>query len=459
MNKKVNRDESKDSRKTVNRSDSRGKGDSDIRKYLMRKDSKGVDKIKEDKKSSDSKATSDLKKLLTRKESKTREKEEKEFKKEKEKQLEDSVPVKKHHSLVEGKNLVDDDVDGPHSPENDGKVELDFMADPAFESSKECIAAQENSQKIEIHETRPNVLEAKRQSRFTLKAQFNKLDARFRKAFSSENNASMESNSEFYIDDEIVVIDTDGEMKDGIVSEMIEDKSSSADFGEVGKEMKDNECSTVLSNETEVLVVQSSSGLSPSPKISPRTSPKSSPKPTPKTTPGPSPLEEVKDLEPAMTEESKGKETNNTRSGLTLFDEDGNPIPPPRRKVRLGEGKQRMGKVIVDSIDIDKESGSSSYQSLGENHGAESLAPPGTPPGDKEESALNSRKLSSRSQGLEITPTQTPNQVASTGLTVTSPNSKGAFKSFVSHITKKSTSQTAQGMFSWSPFVLANKYC
>ncbi|XP_066952270.1 syntaxin-binding protein 5 isoform X2 [Macrobrachium rosenbergii] len=437
VNKRECKDDLRDSKKLVSRSDSKGKGDLEIRKYLMRKDSRGVDKGKEDKKNNESKTGSDLKKLLTRKESKSKDKEDKDIRKDSEKEdKSDELPVyKKQQSLSEGRSLGVEETDSKTT--NEGKLETAVSLEPGTEMARERTVAHENIQK-ELRENKSSVVEAKRQTRFRLKAQFNKLDARFRKAFSSENNSSMENNTEFYVDDEIVVVDDDGEMKNKAVSEIIEDKSSSSEQVEVGEEVTENgEYMPDESKGKEYLEVHSNSMTGTSPKGSPR----SSPKPSPKTTPKPSPIDEAIILEQVVGEESKVKEMSDARSALTLFDEDGNPVPPPRRKVRLAESKQKVIQNTVESMDLDREMSLVSIQD--EPQGTESATIPASTPVDKEESTSVSQRHSYRSQGSEGTP-HTPGQVASTGVTVTSPNSKGAFKSFVSHITKKSSSQALQ---------------
>ncbi|XP_068228736.1 syntaxin-binding protein 5 isoform X3 [Palaemon carinicauda] len=438
LNKKECKDDVMDSKKLVSRSDSKGKGDLEIRKYLMRKDSKGVDKGKDDKKN-ESKTGTDFKKLLIRKESKIKDKDEKDAKKdsEKEDKSEDLI-VKKQQSLTERKILGDEEVNSKNFTTDEGILETTASLESGTEMAKEQTGTQEKTQKVELRENRSSVVEAKRQTKSRFKAQFNKLDARFRKAFSSENNASLDTNSEFYVDDEIVVIDSDGGMKNTAVSEIIEDKPSNLEHLEIGEEMVENgECMPDESKGSEHLEVHSSF----MPGASPKASPRSSPKPTPKTTPRPSPIDETKILEHVVGEESKVKEMSDARSALTLFDEEGNPVPPPRRKVRLVESKQKVIKNTVESIDLDKDMALVSIQA--ESQGTESVLLTASTPIDKEDLTSGSQRHSYRSQGSEGTP-HTPGPVASAGATLTSPNSKGAFKSFVSHITKKSSSQALQ---------------
>ncbi|XP_069195233.1 syntaxin-binding protein 5 isoform X2 [Procambarus clarkii] len=447
--RKESKEDLKDSRKSVNRSDS--KGDSEVLK-LLRKDSKGIEKTKDEKKNSNGKYGSDAKaeimKLLGRKESKGKERDDRDSKGkegEREDKFVDDFLLVKKNSASEGNDgaeeaaeQVNDDLwQWEEGEDDDDKAEGGYELRPDRPRSRSI--TPEHFPKTEMGDDKQNNHDAaKRHSRFRLKEQLTKLDAKFRKAFSSEHN-SIEQNSDFYVDD-ITVIGPDGERKE---IENTSDHKGSTDIedAEEAEEAKDdsekgNEVN-IESNNHEV----KPGAFSASPKLSPRETPKTSPRPTPKATPRPSPIDEAKFIEQDLAKKPNVQEGADRKS-LALFDKDGNPVPPPRRKVRLSEVKQKSSKSSFSSCDLGKESNVSHAQGAG-NAGPLSISP-------VEESGgfSDHHKFFQKCQGSDTTPVQTPSHTGATpptaGASITSPNSKGAFKTFVSHITKRGSSHALQ---------------
>ncbi|XP_076058253.1 syntaxin-binding protein tomosyn isoform X2 [Oratosquilla oratoria] len=260
--------------------------------------------------------------------------------------------------------------------------------------------------------------ETKKQSRFSIKDQFSKLDARFRRAFSLENSHNME---DLHISNqEIIIFDDDGEMKEKVLEDVLEDDVDQAE--DVIALIDQMNSSTI----DEFSKVQTT--LKPSPKVtplvSPRVSPKGSPGVSPKPSPRPSPLEEMKVLEEHdLISEGSHQSHEDRKSSLTLFDKDGNPVPPPRRKVRLGETKQSRskGSLFLEQV---KES----TPALSVTSSESSVA---TPSDVRKEVTPNEK------QQQQLAPGQ-----ATKASSVTSPSSIVALKSFVSHITKKSSTHS-----------------
>lgn len=480
--RKESKEDLKDPKKAVNRSDSKGRGDLEIRKYLLRKDSKGVEKGKEGMLET---GKMEIRKLLGRKESKAKdEKDGKAKENEKDDAAADDNSQMKKASFSEGKKTEEENEqeqelatveegndEGKLEPKQELKVEQpkSRAVSPGGELRVEQPKSRSVSPGFELKADQPKSRsitpepqlrtdgdmkatnnDPKRQSVFRLKAQFNKLDAKFRKAFSSENNASIDNNSKFYVDDEIVVIGPDGEMKEKDLNEVLEIKGN--DTEEVSEEIKN--CVNLL-NENEDIDQNDAkpTTLGVSSRPSPRESPGISPKQTPKATPKPSPMEDTDTLEQEFSKELKMKENEDRKSSLALFDKDGNPVPPPRRKVRLSEAKQKGGKLSQSICEVGMEACAVQTQNSTQSQagGSSSVSPIDK---EKEEGFVEHRKQMPKNQGGEVTPTQTPSHLtptpAPTSTNITSPNSKGAFKTFVSHITKMGSSHTYQGMFSWS---------
>ncbi|XP_071549213.1 syntaxin-binding protein 5 isoform X3 [Panulirus ornatus] len=453
LTRKESKEDLKDLKKSVHHSDSKGKGDLEIRKKLLRKDSKGTEKIKDDKRNFDGKSGSETKmefmKLLGRKESKGKERDDKDSRgRESEKEdnrIEEDFLLVKKVPVNEEDNLLEEDTEENTEQEEleEDRDKVDDGHELKVDQPKSRSVTPEHHPKPEIGECKPNNHDSKRHSRFRLKEQLTKLDARFRKAFSSEHNSSIDINSEMYID-EIAVIGPDGEVKEKEMEDSADYKMDVIDYVEEAEEMKEDYENTNEENEKDIQEMKSST-LSVSPRSSPKETPKSSPKPTPKTTPRPSPIDETKILEHELAEQ-ESKEDGDRKSSLALFDKDGNPVPPPRRKVRLSEAKQKGSKNSLNNLELFKDASVSQlhsvYQSAG-NTGPLSLSPV-----EKEEVPSDRRKYFQKSQGSEVTPAQTPSHLVATpatvGTNITSPNSKGAFKSFVSHITKRGSSHALQ---------------
>ncbi|XP_042869439.1 syntaxin-binding protein 5-like isoform X1 [Penaeus japonicus] len=474
--RKESKEDLKDPKKAVNRSDSKGRGDLEIRKYLLRKDSKGVEKGKEGMLET---GKMEIRKLLGRKESKAKdEKDGKAKENEKDDAAADDNSQMKKASFSEGKKTEEENEqeqelatveegndEGKLEPKQELKVEQpkSRAVSPGGELRVEQPKSRSVSPGFELKADQPKSRsitpepqlrtdgdmkatnnDPKRQSVFRLKAQFNKLDAKFRKAFSSENNASIDNNSKFYVDDEIVVIGPDGEMKEKDLNEVLEIKGN--DTEEVSEEIKN--CVNLL-NENEDIDQNDAkpTTLGVSPRPSPRESPGISPKQTPKATPKPSPMEDTDTLEQEFSKELKMKENEDRKSSLALFDKDGNPVPPPRRKVRLSEAKQKGGKLSQSICEVGMEACAVQTQNSTQSQagGSSSVSPIDK---EKEEGFVEHRKQMPKNQGGEVTPTQTPSHLtptpAPTSTNITSPNSKGAFKTFVSHITKMGSSHTYQ---------------
>lgn len=448
----------------MHHSESKGKGDSEIRKKILRKDSKGTEKIKDDKRNCDGKSGSETKmefmKLLGRKESKSKERDDKDGRgkeSEKEDRMEEDFllvktpPVNKENNIIEGDTEECNEQEGIE----DDKDKADSGHELKVDQPKSRSVTPEHP-KPEIGECKPNNHDAKKHSRFRLKEQLTKLDARFRKAFSSEHSSSIDINSEIYID-EIAIIGPDGEMKVKEVEDTDEYRVDSIDYVEEAEEMKEDYENTNEGNDDRDIHEMKSSTLSVTPRSSPKETPRSSPKPTPKTTPRPSPVDESIILEQELAEEEKSKEDTDLKSSLALFDKDGNPVPPPRRKVRLAEAKQKGSKSSLNNFELLKDSSVS--QSHSYCQGAGNIGPLTTSPVEKEETLSDRRKCFQRSQGSEATPAQTPSHLVAApttvGTNITSPNSKGAFKTFVSHLTKRGSSHALQGMLFCSPLGIA----
>ncbi|XP_069961369.1 syntaxin-binding protein 5 isoform X2 [Cherax quadricarinatus] len=435
----IGKESKEDPRKLVNRSDS--KGDSEVRKKLPRKDSKEIEKMKDEKRNSDGKYGSENKKeilkILGRKESKGKDKEDKDKVKESEKEddnVDDFLLVKKP-SVSEGSN-------GAEELSEHEEEKADNGCELRVDQSKSRSVTPEHAPKLEMGDEKPNSHDSKRHSRFRLKEQLTKLDARFRKAFSSEQN-SIEHSSECYVD-EITLIGPDVDLKQ--MEYTLEHKAG--DDIEVAEavEVREDFESTRENVERDGSHDTKSGDLSTSPKISPRVTPKCSPRPTPKTTPRPSPIDESKIIEKDLAKEPHTREGADRKS-LALFDKDGNPVPPPRRKMRLAEAKQKSSKSSFSSCDLGNIPNIPPSHSASHFHGGNTAFVSASPV-EQGGGTSDHRKYFQKCQGSETPPVQTPSHPSATPppatTTVTSPNSKGAFKTFVSHITKRGSSHALQ---------------
>ncbi|XP_042225803.1 uncharacterized protein LOC121868878 isoform X1 [Homarus americanus] len=398
-----------EARRSVSRSDSKGKGDSEMLKKLLRKESKGVDKIKDEKRMSDGKSETKVEfmKVLGRKESRGMESEKEE------RDEGEFLMVKK---ASEGTGRAETEEEGLGDDGDEPSVGLELRVDQPRSRS----VTPEHQSRVEFDDGRTNNNDSKRHSRFRLKEQLTKLDARLRKAFSSEQTAALENNSDLYAD-EIAVIGPDGEVKEREMEATADDKTDDYDDTEEAEEVRED----YEEGEERDTLDKRSGILSVSPWISPRGTPKTSPRPTP------SPIDEAKIIQQDLgVMEQNAEEGADRKSALALFDKDGNPVPPPRRKVRLSEAKQKSSKGSLNSYDSSVSQGTA--------------GPPSDSPVEKDESSSDRRRHSHKAQGSDVTPVQTPGHLVATPANVTSPNSKGAFKTFVSHITKRGSSHALQ---------------
>ncbi|CAL4082353.1 unnamed protein product, partial [Meganyctiphanes norvegica] len=413
---KENKEDLKDARSTsVSRNNSRGKGDMELRRQVIRKDSKNkVNESKEDSKI-------DLMKYLGRKDSKNKDIDDK-VDCAKEGDTDSSFGSPKNNERVEDSKengLLEEDIED--LDEEELRLEIQRMAaNLESESSKlELVESQTNAPTNNIENRRP--------SRFRLKDQWSKLDSKFRRAFSLEAG-HLEQNSEFYIeDDTIVLVDDSDEMKEKTLQLVMEDATD----GGLEEAMEATE-TDINSKEISECMINSPNidenvdNLSVTLKPSPKPSPKVTPKVTPRATPIASPLEETKAFEDTTPNQME------RRSSLSLFDKEGNPIPPPRRKVKLSESKKKESKGSI--------TGDPSKDLLVPESGSQSqISSKSVSPADN--NLIN--KVSKSSSHSDVTPTRTPSFPTLT-TSITSPNSKGALRSFVSHLTKKGSSQALQ---------------
>ncbi|KAK7007740.1 hypothetical protein SK128_011896 [Halocaridina rubra] len=446
-----NRKDSKEELKDVKKlhTESKGLTENEFYKYLLRKDSKGVDKTKMDKKPCEGKADSELIKVPSQKDNRYKNKDEKD-----KKEIENEESQSEYCSQLSQEQLGTEE---PKVPEHGTDREsLDSEMKNRFENTAESTSEITKDSVVSSHDNPQKSLsyEPKRQSRFRLKAQLNKLDAKFRKAFSSENSISFDTNSEFFVDEKATHLEPDVRMNENVPCAKLDDKSGITECSELVQEgdyTHGANDGNSLEAQCSVVHEEAKSNLKSSPSLTPKASPKLTP----------SSLEELKLPPEDVDYQEKVLEAGNKqRLSLTLFDKDGNPVPPPRRKFKLDEAKEKSIEIGLDCTDLGKDLGLLDTNPLEDSQSHECFVSSNNYPGVKDEAQTMYRKLTQRNQPSEITPAQTTAQSVSTplllsgGAAVTSPTNKGSFRSFVTHITKKSSTQISQGMFYWSPFNL-----
>ncbi|RXG51082.1 Syntaxin-binding protein 5 [Armadillidium vulgare] len=152
-------------------------------------------------------------------------------------------------------------------------------------------------------------------------------------------------------------------------------------------------------------------------RCSPSTSISSSPGASPKATPRPSPMEEKVFVEKGSEEESgSSSAVLSSKASLELFDEEGNPIPPIRRKAGVGSDQEVKLSAESERRKLSQASSWSGYS----DGATQDLSPP-------------------RTMVTSVTPT-TEESGGHPAPALTSPSNMGAFKTFISHIGKKGSS-------------------
>lgn len=246
-----------------------------------------------------------------------------------------------------------------------------------------------------------SVESARRHPKFRLRDHLTRLDARVRRAFSWEHSQNGPTTSPLFFD-----ID-EPEVKLCIPAE---------------DQISPGEDNTSTTSET-----QKAQDPQPVPflRCSPSTSISSSPGASPKATPGPSPMEERVFVEKSSEEESgSSSAVLSSKASLELFDEEGNPIPPIRRKAGVGSDQEVKLSAESERRKLSQASSWSGYS----DPATHDLSPP-------------------RTTVTSVTPT-TEESGGHPAPALTSPSNMGAFKTFISHIGKKGSSQGLVGTFS-----------
>lgn len=312
----------------------------------------------------------------------------------------EETPVSQGSDIVHGESVIEDEPSLDEGSREDLQDEVCETAEEAQETPPEVSGDQTQKESTPILTREPALVPrtsleptfrssslegVKKSSKFRLKDHLSKLDARVRRAFSWEHSQNELPGS---------LVVHDPEIKLNLPNE---DENSPQDETPETPEPRER-----LGVQTVPLLT-----------CSPSTSVSSSPAASPRITPRPSPLEE-KSLHFKSDEEGETKTPEvDPKSSLGLFDNEGNPIPPIRRRMKTGDEEKR--KV--------------SQTSSSPSHGGECVSRDVTP---------------SKGLGGSVTPTAADDGTQpSTG--VSSPSNIGAFKTFISHIGKKGSSQGLVG--------------
>ncbi|KAF2366161.1 Lethal giant larvaeue 2 [Trinorchestia longiramus] len=429
--------------KSMRRMDSRGKGELDVHKSMIRK----YGKFKEDHtRHSDSKM--DLIKFLTRKESKVKGLTNKE---EKQKDFDDetedlSEENSKKCSVIECRDndeefdLMCESDDHLPTPNADPAAELVSIDEPdsiAAVHEESPLTADSNSEKVET-DSKPFPQERK-MSRFRLRDTFTKFDAKMRRAFSWETSTSLDSGPSGECSGETLAL-TGQEGKETPLDDVLETEVDEALDALTTIERRASSTSTATSeggSPVSGVATGSNSTLHSSHRASLESTPEHG---KPKNLP-----------EDAVQEEDPDEPASADRSSLVLFDDKGRPVPPPRRRsVNLVEPKASSHK-SSDEVDHSTSEFLAPGPSIDGSHSTgvtpnerRKISKPliGLNIGDakayvNEDGDIKTREVNSMPHtpsGAHLLPSGSGSSSATGG--VTSPTSLGALKNFMSSITK-----------------------
>lgn len=433
--------------RAMKRMDSRGRGELDIQKSMIRKYSK----VKEEQTSiKHAEQKRDIIKFLTRKESKSKVlvKDERLKEYEDKHEINDYVDGNFRKCHVKDEKSSDEVTSEIIRCESDDLLLMKEVTPVDDENSTEVpseIQVRSDSvdlQKNDFEEKHFN--QDRKNSRFRLKDTFTKFDAKVRRAFSWETSTSLDGggpNSEFYDDGRMIVVTNDGEVRESTLEDVLETEIDDAEDALDSIENHSSSESTITS-------------IGGSPPTSTADSSSCHLDNTPKGSIDHTPEEEpiTTTTEYDVTEERPG---SGNRSSLLLFDEFGKPVPPPRRSLTVGEPKPPSRKNSdekerTNSLTPGAPSGCSKSLNVSPNERRMSSKPAiGLNIVEAKSYGENCEMKNIEASSMPHTPSGAQvvaaSACASSG--ITSPTSLGVFKSFMSNITKKGSSHALHGMY------------
>uniref|UniRef100_A0A6A7FXP2 Syntaxin-binding protein 5-like isoform X2 n=3 Tax=Hirondellea gigas TaxID=1518452 RepID=A0A6A7FXP2_9CRUS len=429
--------------KPVMRIDTRGRGELDLQKNMIRKYSK----VRDDHGGRPSEPKIDIMKFLTRKESKSKCPSKEERVSEYEEKAEENCVddnFKKCHNK-DGKGEGESEITRCESDDfllcKDGDTPLESISSEEAASVAQITVECEESRQCEATEEKP-VTRERKMSRFRLKDTFTKFDAKVRRAFSWETSTSLDGPaSEFYDDTTMVVVGKDGEIHETTLEDVLE---TDIDEGEDALESIDRRTSSVSTTTSEggspVTSMADSSAAATD------TTPKASRETTP---------EKEEESKPAVSSEQPAKYSgederrgSGNRASLHLFDEHGKPVPPPRRSVTLATPKDPVRKNSDEkerSNNLTTPSWTSHSQGVSPNERRKACkAVVSLNIGEARTYGETVQEIKNCEATSSMPHTPSGAHLGYTSVTtssgMTSPTSLGAFRTFMSNITKKGSS-------------------